>query len=341
MPLMLSLASLGRSGGLPSAHPMRSRVRARMRGGTARSTWPARGAMRPTTAYAIAPGAGPFTCRYRAPRLDGPAHCEPTSRHCLACLRPEITIVRDAASCRFLHALSSSSARVAPAARTFLRTLIQSRTRDLYSRIPTGEAGRAARFHDSSRWRAGRGASASRMHSRAHSKAHARTPRERSASVPRVRAAEWARWRDNRRAVDRGARHAPLLHASRGRRFQAPPCAARRARWLGGSARCARHGRSHALSAFPHETLSRRCGASSMRRRLDFLSKRSDMAQTFIAVKTILPGDLFFPADAASALCRDRAREAPAGIGGLTDREPTVLRHSAGIRAGRFFIGSA
>ncbi|CAK0502606.1 transcriptional regulator FimZ [Burkholderia pseudomallei] len=93
--------------------------------------------------------------------------------------------------------------------------------------------------------------------------------------------------------------------------------------------------------AFPHETLSRRCGASSMRRRLDFLSKRSDMAQTFIAVKTILPGDLFFPADAASALCRDRAREAPAGIGGLTDREPTVLRHSAGIRAGRFFIGSA
>lgn len=61
---------------------------------------------------------------------------------------------------------------------------------------------------------------------RAHSKAHARTPRERSASVPRVRAAEWARWRDNRRAVDRGARHAPLLHASRGRRFQAPPCAA-------------------------------------------------------------------------------------------------------------------
>ncbi|KGW33063.1 hypothetical protein [Burkholderia pseudomallei] len=93
--------------------------------------------------------------------------------------------------------------------------------------------------------------------------------------------------------------------------------------------------------AFPHETLSRRCGASSMRRRLDFLSKRSDMAQTFIAVKTILPGDLSFPADAASALCRDRAREAPAGIGGLTDREPTVLRHSAGIRAGRFFIGSA
>lgn len=89
--------------------------------------------------------------------------------------------------------------------------------------------------------------------------------------------------------------------------------------------------------AFPHETLSRRCGASSMRRRLDFLSKRSDMAQTFIAVKTILPGDLFFPADAASALCRDRAREAPAGSGGLTDREPTVLRHSAGIRAGRFF----
>lgn len=61
---------------------------------------------------------------------------------------------------------------------------------------------------------------------RAHSKAHARTPRERSASVPRVRAAEWARWRDNRRAVDRGARHAPLLHASPGRRFQAPPCAA-------------------------------------------------------------------------------------------------------------------
>ncbi|CAK0495344.1 Uncharacterised protein [Burkholderia pseudomallei] len=61
------------------------------------------------------------------------------------------------------------------------------------------------------------------------------------------------------------------------------------------------------------------------------------MAQTFIAVKTILPGDLFFPADAASALCRDRAREAPAGSGGLTDREPTVLRHSAGIRAGRFF----
>ncbi|AIS87653.1 fimbrial assembly chaperone domain protein [Burkholderia pseudomallei NAU35A-3] len=230
MPLMLSLASLGRSGGLPSAHPMRSRVRGRMRGGTARSTWPARGAMRPTTAYAIAPGAGPFACRYRAPRLDGPAHCEPTSRHCLACLRPEITIVRDAASCRFLHALSSSSARVAPAARTFLRTLIQSRTRDLYSRIPTSEAGRAARFHDSSRWRAGRGASASRMHRavriRAHSKAHARTPRERSASVPRVRAAEWARWRDNRRAVDRGARHAPLLHASRGRRFQAPPCAA-------------------------------------------------------------------------------------------------------------------
>lgn len=56
---------------------------------------------------------------------------------------------------------------------------------------------------------------------RAHSKALARTPRERSASVPRVRAAEWARWRDNRRAVDRGARH-----ASRGRRFQAPPCAA-------------------------------------------------------------------------------------------------------------------
>lgn len=205
---------------------MRSRVRARMRGGTARSTWPARGAMRPTTAYAIAPGAGPFACRYRAPRLDGPAHCEPTSRHCLACLRPEITIVRDAASCRFLHALSSSSARVAPAARTFLRTLIQSRTRDLYSRIPTSEAGRAARFHDSSRWRAGRGASASRMPGRAHSKAHARTPRERSASVPRVRAAEWARWRDNRRAVDRGARHAPLLHASRGRRFQAPPCAA-------------------------------------------------------------------------------------------------------------------
>lgn len=171
MPLMLSLASLGRSGGPPSAHPMRSRVRARMRGGTARSTWPARGAMRPTTAYAIAPGAGPFACRYRAPRPDGPAHCEPTSRHCLACLRPEVTIVRDAASCRFLHALASSSARVAPAARTFLRTLIQSRTRDLYSRIPTGEAGRAARFHDSSRWRAGRGASASRMPGRAHSSA--------------------------------------------------------------------------------------------------------------------------------------------------------------------------
>ncbi|QBL82939.1 hypothetical protein E2R23_25465 [Burkholderia pseudomallei] len=157
-----------------------------------------------------------------------------------------------------------------------------------------------------------------------------------------MRAAEWARWRDNRRAVDRGARHAPLLHASRGRRFQAPPCAAvcrppcasarRDARGMGARTR---------YLAFPHETLSRRCGASSMRRRLDFLSKRSDMAQTFIAVKTILPGDLFFPADAASALCRDRAREAPAGSGGLTDREPTVLRHSAGIRAGRFFIGSA
>ncbi|EXJ01545.1 hypothetical protein T210_0114615 [Burkholderia pseudomallei MSHR6137] len=165
-----------------------------------------------------------------------------------------------------------------------------------------------------------------------------------------MRAAEWVRWRDNRRAVDRGARHAPLLHASRGRRFQAPPCAAvcrppcASARRLGGSAarRDARGmGARTRYLAFPHETLSRRCGASSVRRRLDFLSKRSDMAQIFIVVKTILPGDLSFPADAASALCRDRAREAPAGSGGLTDREPTVLRHSAGIRAGRFFIGSA
>lgn len=258
MPLMLSLASLGRSGGPPSAHPMRSRVRARMRGGTARSTWPARGAMRPTTAYAIAPGAGPFACRYRAPRPDGPAHCEPTSRHCLTCLRPEVTIVRDAASCRFLHALASSSARVAPAARTFLRTLIQSRTRDLYSRIPTGEAGRAARFHDSSRWRAGRG--------------RLRVAHARPCAFERIRRRSRGRRVKGRRACPGCGRRsgrggatigAPWI-AERGmRRFcmrrpgggfkprRVPPCAARRARRLGGSARCARHGRSHALSRVP------------------------------------------------------------------------------------------
>lgn len=217
--------------------------------------------MRPTTAYAIAPGAGPFACRYRAPRPDGPAHCEPTSRHCLACLRPEITIVRDAASCRFLHALSSSSARVAPAARTFLRTLIQSRTRDLYSRIPTGEAGRAARFHDSSRWRAGRGASASRMPGRAHSSAFERIRRRmRGRRVKGRRACPGCGRRSGRGGAtigapwiaERGMRRFCMRRAGGGfKPRRVPPCAARRARWLVGSARCARHGRSHALSRVP------------------------------------------------------------------------------------------
>ncbi|KGS02696.1 response regulator [Burkholderia sp. ABCPW 111] len=57
-----------------------------------------------------------------------------------------------------------------------------------------------------------------------------------------------------------------------------------------------------------------------------FLSKRNDMAQILNAVKTILSGYLFFPAEAVSALYHDRAQEAANRIGGLTNRELTVLR---------------
>ncbi|KGS73590.1 putative fimbrial assembly chaperone protein [Burkholderia pseudomallei MSHR7334] len=89
MPLMLSLASLGRSGGPPSAHPMRSRVRARMRGGTARSTWPARrdaaddgirdrarrGAVRLPISRAAARRAGSLRTHFQTlPRLSSPGN---------------------------------------------------------------------------------------------------------------------------------------------------------------------------------------------------------------------------------------------------------------------------
>ncbi|AOJ03769.1 hypothetical protein WS70_17735 [Burkholderia mayonis] len=57
-----------------------------------------------------------------------------------------------------------------------------------------------------------------------------------------------------------------------------------------------------------------------------FLSKRNDMDQILNAVKTILSGYLFFPAEAVSALYLDRAERAANRIGGLTDRELTVLR---------------
>ncbi|WP_063900740.1 response regulator transcription factor [Burkholderia ubonensis] len=57
-----------------------------------------------------------------------------------------------------------------------------------------------------------------------------------------------------------------------------------------------------------------------------FLSKRNDIAQILIAVKTILSGYLFFPAEAGSALYHDRTRQSANRTGGLTDRELTVLR---------------
>ncbi|WP_063903951.1 response regulator transcription factor [Burkholderia ubonensis] len=57
-----------------------------------------------------------------------------------------------------------------------------------------------------------------------------------------------------------------------------------------------------------------------------FLSKRNDIAQILIAVKTILSGYLFFPAEAVSALYHDRTRQSANRTGGLTDRELTVLR---------------
>ncbi|KWB53244.1 hypothetical protein WL37_05250 [Burkholderia ubonensis] len=57
-----------------------------------------------------------------------------------------------------------------------------------------------------------------------------------------------------------------------------------------------------------------------------FLSKRNDIAQILIAVKTILSGYLFFPAEAGSALYHDRTRKSANRTGGLTDRELTVLR---------------
>ena len=57
-----------------------------------------------------------------------------------------------------------------------------------------------------------------------------------------------------------------------------------------------------------------------------FLSKRNDIAQILIAVKTILSGYLFFPAEAVATLYHDRARESANRTGGLTDRELTVLR---------------
>ncbi|WP_080422811.1 response regulator transcription factor [Burkholderia ubonensis] len=57
-----------------------------------------------------------------------------------------------------------------------------------------------------------------------------------------------------------------------------------------------------------------------------FLSKRNDIAQILIAVKTILSGYLFFPAEAGSALFHDRTRQSANRTGGLTDRELTVLR---------------
>lgn len=257
MPLMLSLASLGRSGGLPSAHPMRSRVRARMRGGTARSTWPARGAMRPTTAYAIAPGAGPFACRYRAPRLDGPAHCEPTSRHCLACLRPEITIVRDAASCRFLHALSSSSARRAGCA-------------DISKNFDSVAHPRSVQSNSNERGRPRR--ALSRFVAMARRAGRLRVAHARPCAFERIRRRMRGRRVKGRRAcpgcgrrsgrggatigapwiAERGMRRFCMRRAGGGfKPRRVPPCAARRARRLGGSARCARHGRSHALSRVP------------------------------------------------------------------------------------------
>ncbi|OJA30516.1 hypothetical protein BGV47_25135 [Burkholderia ubonensis] len=57
-----------------------------------------------------------------------------------------------------------------------------------------------------------------------------------------------------------------------------------------------------------------------------FLSKRNDIAQILIAVKTILSGYLFFPAEAGSALYHGRTRQSANRTGGLTDRELTVLR---------------
>jgi len=60
-----------------------------------------------------------------------------------------------------------------------------------------------------------------------------------------------------------------------------------------------------------------------------FISKRSGMPELHNAVKVVLSGYLFFPAEAMSALYGNHAESATSNMGGLTDRELTVLRELA------------
>ncbi|AOI68802.1 response regulator [Burkholderia ubonensis] len=57
-----------------------------------------------------------------------------------------------------------------------------------------------------------------------------------------------------------------------------------------------------------------------------FISKRSGIAEIHNAVKVILSGYLFFPAEAVSALYGNHTERTTGNTGGLTDRELTVLR---------------